>query len=107
MMYVLTGWGREVSLLLSDRQAFLPLGVRLWLHDKVLSDNTLPPTSEHVSTDLLTREVRCVIIIKLRGLYVSAKRQSTLDDFKLFYEELSFSLITTRIRRSRVFVPSK
>jgi hypothetical protein len=49
----------------------------------------------------------CVSIIKLRGLYVSAKKQSTLDEFKLFYEELSFSSPLGRIRRSRVFAPIK
>jgi len=38
---------------------------------------------------------------------VSAKKQSTLDEFKLFYEELSFSSIANRIRRSRVFIPNK
>jgi hypothetical protein len=37
---------------------------------------------------------------------VSAKKQSTLDEFKLFYEELS-SLASNRIRRSRVFTPGK
>lgn len=34
---------------------------------------------------------------------MSAKKHSTLEDFKLFYEELSFSskLKSNRIRRSR------
>jgi hypothetical protein len=38
---------------------------------------------------------------------VSAKKQSTLDEFKLFYEEMSFSSPINRIRRSRVFAPTK
>jgi hypothetical protein len=38
---------------------------------------------------------------------VSAKKQSTLDEFKLFYEELSFSSPIGRIRRSRAIAPSK
>jgi hypothetical protein len=49
-----------------------------------------------------------VTITELRGLYVSAKKQSTLDDFKLFYEELLFSSAQSgRIRRSRVIDQSK
>jgi hypothetical protein len=38
---------------------------------------------------------------------VSAKKQSTLEEFKLFYEEMSFSSTIGRIRRARVFTASK
>jgi hypothetical protein len=39
---------------------------------------------------------------------VSAKKQSTLDEFKLFYEELLFSSAqSNRIRRVRVVGQSK
>ncbi|HSW75113.1 MAG TPA: hypothetical protein VLG16_04585 [Candidatus Saccharimonadales bacterium] len=39
---------------------------------------------------------------RLRDLLVSTKKATTLDDFKLFYEELTFSSpIPNRIRRLR------
>jgi len=45
-----------------------------------------------------------VTITRLRGLFVSSKKPSTLDDFKLFYEELSFAskFKGNRVRRSRL-----
>ncbi len=41
-------------------------------------------------------------ISRLREFLVSIKKSSTLDDFKLFYEELAFSSKPNRIRRLRV-----
>jgi hypothetical protein len=39
---------------------------------------------------------------RLRDLLVSTKKATTLDDFKLFYEELTFSSpIPNRVRRLR------
>lgn len=40
-------------------------------------------------------------ITELRDFLVSIKKPSTLDDFKLFYEELAFSSKPNRIRRLR------
>jgi hypothetical protein len=41
-------------------------------------------------------------ITRLREILVSIKKPSTLDDFKLFYEDLSFSSpAPNRIRRLR------
>ena len=52
--------------------------------------------------ELLTLTLHCVSIIELRDLLVSTKKATTLDDFKLFYEELTFSSPTpNRIRRLR------
>lgn len=38
----------------------------------------------------------------LRGFLVSIEKPSTLDEFKLFYEELIFSSKPNRIRRQRL-----
>lgn len=38
----------------------------------------------------------------LRGFLVSINKPSTLEEFKLFYEELTFSAKPSRIRRLRV-----
>lgn len=56
---------------------------------------------------LLTRKRFCDNILRLRDFYVSASKPSTLEDFKLFYEELVFSSKPNRIRRNRVATSSK
>lgn|GEM_PF-1905159 len=55
----------------------------------------------------LTRVATSDNIVGLRDFLVSIKKASTLDGFKLFYEELTFSSKPNRIRRFRVVTSVK
>jgi hypothetical protein len=70
--------------------------------------NPLPVLKLLWPLQILTLPRWCGNIDRLRDLCVSAKKPSTLEDFKLFYDELAFSLKpTNRIRRNRAVVATK
>jgi hypothetical protein len=61
----------------------------------------------HATCRVLTRESCFANILELRGILVNINQSNTLEEFKLFYEELVFSSKPNRIRRLRVVTSVK